>query len=187
MIYVVRHAQSAPEPGLAPADYPLTPQGRESAMKLVPVLSALGIERVYSSPYRRAADTVVPFALSAALGCGLDPELRERKLAGCAFPSPEAHVAAVRSCWEDFDHRFPGGESNRECQARAVGAVSRLCDQHSGERIVLASHGQWTSLLLNAIDPGFGVKEWLAIPNPAIFQVDLEERTWQAVSLVEGG
>lgn len=187
MIYVVRHAQSAPVPGMAPADYPLTPQGRESAVRLVPVLTALGIEQVYSSPYQRAVDTVAPFALGAGFACELDSELRERRLADAPLPSPVAHVAAVRSCWEDFDHRLPGGESNRECQARALGAASRLWDQHSGERIVLASHGQWTSLLLNALDPGFGVEEWLAIPNPAVFHVDLEARTWQAVPLAEAG
>ena len=126
---------------MAPADYPLTPQGRESAVRLVPVLTALGIEQVYSSPYQRAVDTVAPFALGAGFACELDSELRERRLADRAT----FHLAA------------------------------------------LASHGQWTSLLLNALDPGFGVEEWLAIPNPAVFQVDLEARTWQAVPLVEAG
>ena len=187
MIYVVRHAQSAPVAGIDPPDYPLTSVGRESAVKLVGVLEGLGIDRVYSSPFQRAVDTVAPFAIKAGLACELDPELRERKLAAGPLPSPEAHVAAVRSCWEDFDHRLPGGESNRECQTRAVGAVSRLGEQHAGERVVLASHGQWTSLLLNALDPGFGVEEWLAIPNPAVFQVDLAERAWKAVPTAEEG
>lgn len=187
MIYVVRHAQSEAVPGMDPADFPLTDAGRESARKLVPVLDALDIERIYSSPYQRAVDTVAPFARHAGLECELDSDLRERKLASGPMPSPEAHIAAVRSCWADFDRRLPGGESNRECQTRAVGAVSRLCTRHPGERIVLASHGQWTSLLLNALDPSFAVNDWLTIPNPAVFRVDLEACAWQAVALDEEG
>ena len=115
----------------------------------------------------------------------LDLHLRERDLARGPLPSAQAHVAAVRRCWEDFDHRLPGGESNRECQSRALAAVSRLRERHRFERVAIASHGQWTSLLLNALDSRFGVEEWLGIPNPAVFRVDLEERSWQALALVE--
>lgn len=182
MIYVIRHAESAPLPDLDPADYPLTSSGHASAARLVPALSRLGITRIYSSPYQRALDTLAPFARSAGIDCDVDADLRERKVAASALPSPEAHVAAVRRCWEDFDHRFPGGESNRECQRRAVSAVARLHARHPGEPMAIGSHGQWTSLLLNALDAGFGVEQWLAMGNPALYAIDLDAGRWEKLA-----
>ncbi len=183
MIYVIRHAESRPVPGVQPSRHPLTERGERSALALVGVLQALGVERIYSSPYRRAIATVEPYAERFGVEVHSDWALRERDLAAAPMASPEAHVEAVRRCWADFEFRFDGGESNRVCQARAVTAVRRVVGLHPHERLAIASHGQWTSLLLNALDPAFGVEEWLAIPNPAVYEVDVEAGKWRAVTL----
>ena len=47
--------------------------------------------------------------------------------------------------WQDFhrgpaDFRFPGGETGREVQARAVTLVETLRETHPGDHVILVSH-----------------------------------------------
>ena len=44
------------------------------------------------------------------------------------------------------DVRFPGGESLRETQARAVAAIERLRAEHPKQVVAVVSHGDWIRL-----------------------------------------
>ena len=61
-LWLVRHAQSAPDKSRPEPEWPLSEVGRRQAEALVPVLKAIGVNRLASSPYRRAIDTLGPFA-----------------------------------------------------------------------------------------------------------------------------
>ena len=52
-LILVRHAQSAPDPALPERDWPLSELGRRQAADLAPVLQALGVDALASSPYIR--------------------------------------------------------------------------------------------------------------------------------------
>ena len=77
MLYLLRYADGAAHLGTG---VPLIARGRWQAQALVGPLAALGIDVVYSSPYRRAMHTVRPFARHQRLPVRLDPRLRERRL-----------------------------------------------------------------------------------------------------------
>ena len=81
LLYLLRHARSAPRPELDAAAYPLAPEGEIQAAGLVPPLSRLGITHVHSSPWPRALETCRPFAAAAGLEVRLDEDLRERAIA----------------------------------------------------------------------------------------------------------
>jgi len=66
-VILVRHAQSAPDRARPEAEWPLSDVGRRQAEALVPVLEALGVERLASSPYLRAIDPR-PFRRSCGQG-----------------------------------------------------------------------------------------------------------------------
>ena len=71
----VRHGEPeriAPGSGI-PADPPLTPRGREQAERLAAWLAFESIDRVLSSPQRRAIETAEPIASAH----GLDVEVVE--------------------------------------------------------------------------------------------------------------
>lgn len=84
-LYLLRHGESLDDVedcygGIA--DYPLTDGGRQTAMKLAEQLSDSGIKMLFSSPYRRAAET--SNIISSKLKCKLEfvGDLRERNSYG---------------------------------------------------------------------------------------------------------
>lgn len=56
---------------------PLSPKGYLDAARLLPVLSAYGIDHVISSPWRRCLDTSTPYAHALGVEPELAPELTE--------------------------------------------------------------------------------------------------------------
>jgi 2,3-bisphosphoglycerate-dependent phosphoglycerate mutase len=164
--FLIRHAESAPDPALAEARWPLSDRGHAQARALADDLAGRRIARIYSSPYLRAVETVRPLAARLGLEVELVDELRERKLSEGMIRD---HVAVVERSWSDRDFALPGCESARAAQARAVAVIERLLAANLGRVIALASHGQLISLWLNSRDPAVGFAEWRAMRNPHVF------------------
>jgi 8-oxo-dGTP diphosphatase len=78
-VVIIRHAQAENREGWTKADglRPLTTQGRERARSAVPLLAAVGIRRVISSPWTRCRQTVRPFASRARLAVNTSRWLTE--------------------------------------------------------------------------------------------------------------
>jgi 2,3-bisphosphoglycerate-dependent phosphoglycerate mutase len=167
-IYLIRHAQSLPRPELEEADWALSPVGEAQARGLVPVLRALNIRRLYSSPYRRCRDTLAPYASAAGLDIVLESRLRERRIAA-GWISDFRDV--WRRSWEDFSYALDGGESSWSCRQRIAVAVDTIVARHPGEIIGLGSHGNAIALFLHYVDPTFTVADASAIRTPEISRV----------------
>ena len=56
---------------------PLTTVGEAQAQRLVPLFSAYGVDRVITSPWRRCADTVAPYAEAIGVELEMHPEITE--------------------------------------------------------------------------------------------------------------
>ncbi|HLI65527.1 MAG TPA: histidine phosphatase family protein [Caulobacteraceae bacterium] len=165
-LILVRHCQSS---GQRP-DAALTDDGEADAAALAGRLAALSPDAVYSSPYRRAVTTVLPFALRAGLAIREDERLRERELS----PEPlDDWLDHIQRSYEDIDHRAaPGGETLRDAQTRALAAIADIAA--AGHRLpVAASHGNLISAVLRAADDRFGFDEWRELRNPDLFEVTL--------------
>ena len=63
MITLLRHCDKTGEM----AEAPISAKGFAQAQNLVPVLAKLGIQRILSSPFLRARQSVAPFAKAAGL------------------------------------------------------------------------------------------------------------------------
>jgi len=161
---LVRHCQSTGQD----ADAALTPAGHSAAHALAERLVALPIDRVVSSSYRRARQTLAPYAARRGLELELDDRLVERRLS----PEPIGHWRdVVERSFVDPDFRVPGGESAREVRERAWKALDSIFA--AGHSLpVVASHGQLMSLVLQSIDPAFGFAGWQALANPDVFVIE---------------
>ncbi len=147
---------------------PLSDSGRAAAQTLAKSLSVLGLAAIYSSPYRRAIETVQPLARHLELPIHEIEDLRERTLGSISgIPFEEAIAAS----FSDFDHRFPGGESSRDAQQRAVRTIDRLVEAHPADRVAIATHGNLISLLLNAFNRDVGFEFWRSLALPDVFQL----------------
>ncbi|HEY9844054.1 MAG: histidine phosphatase family protein [Candidatus Sericytochromatia bacterium] len=173
--YLLRHARACPDPVLPEADWPLHEQGRLQAEALVPVLQSLGIERLFTSPYLRARQTVAPFAAASGLTAEILNPLHERVL--CAVQR-EDWLEQLRLSWEDPDRALPGGESSRACQQRIVAGIENA---HQQGICLFASHGNALSLYLQQLEPGFGFRAWQDMPSPALYRV--QGRSFSALEL----
>ena len=163
-LLLIRHCRSS---GQLP-EAPLTSDGTADAAKLAFELDRLGVDAVYSSPFRRARDTVLPFACRRGIDVVLDERLIERRLASTDLPDWLDHV---RRSFDDFEYRAPGGESLSEAQARGLAAIADIALQ--GHRLpALCTHGNLLSAILRSVDSGFSFNCWSALRNPDLFEIE---------------
>ena len=181
-LILVRHAQSAPDRSRPERDWPLSELGRRQAADLAPVLQALGVDALASSPFIRAIDTLQPYADAAGLPIAVDEDLRERALGGWLADVAKVE-AAVRRMHADLDFRLEGGETGRACLARFEAALARVVAANPGRTVAVGSHGGVLGHLLARHEPLAG-EFWRRIRNPHIFVFDadgdlawIEERT----------
>lgn len=186
-LYLIRHAESLPSAETPEPEWPLSERGREQARRLAGAMRELGIDALYSSPYRRALHTIAP--LAEALGKPVTPvhELHERALA--RGPLGDRFWPLIERYWADADYALPDGESNRACALRMRRAVDALAARHPGETIALVSHGNALALYLGTLDPGFGYAQWREMRNPDLFRVIYEagRPSWDGERLPTGG
>lgn len=169
-IFLLRHAQSRPDQDVPNSDWPLSELGLSQAEALVKPLSELGIDQVFSSPYRRALETVAPFARAVGLEVTAVPDLREHEnhLTG----SEREFRSMLQKMWTDFDYRADGGETFRECQARVVQAVKGIAEACRGRTPLVSSHGNAIGVFLNHLHPNFGYEDWRHIRNPDLIRIE---------------
>src|SRR5262249_49635601 len=120
------------------------------------------------SSYRRAQETIAPFAARAGLRVELEPRFVERRLS----PAPiDDWRDVVRRSFDEPDFAVPGGESGRATLARGWAALEEGLG--AGHTLpVSVSHGPLISLLLSRLDPRFGFDGWQSLRNPDVLEVE---------------
>jgi 2,3-bisphosphoglycerate-dependent phosphoglycerate mutase len=182
-IVLVRHAQAVP-PGTPPwdehdDDRPLTEKGLRDADELAFELDPYPFNAVYSSPYARSMQTVAPTADRRSLEVQPLDDLRERRLA--AAPSPD-WPDLLAQAWADPDFAPPGGETGRDAQRRGLAVLDLLRARHAfGGRLLVGSHGNLISLMLQALEPGVDHAFHVAMPNPAVFHLEHDGIGWRVM------
>ena len=175
-ILLIRHAESAPpkdgEGAESERSRALTERGLRDAEALAETLSAIAPARVYSSPYRRAIQTVAPIARRHGREVELIEDLRERLLSPTPLPDWREHL---QRCWRDFDYAPVGGESSAIAQTRVVAVFGTLRRRHREGVIVVGSHGNLIGLALHALEPRVNYDFWNAIPMPAVYRIEFRD------------
>ncbi|MFC6731191.1 MULTISPECIES: histidine phosphatase family protein [unclassified Haladaptatus] len=160
VVYFVRHAHSPWLPNQE-ATRPLSQEGHAAARAVAASLSDRPPAAIYASPYERAVQTVEPIAADHGLDIELVPEFRERTLTdGPAENIGETFESAIDAVWSDWTVSWPGGESNWEAQARGVTALERILDAHPDDHVVVGTHGNLLTLILNHYDDRFDFAFW---------------------------
>jgi 2,3-bisphosphoglycerate-dependent phosphoglycerate mutase len=185
-LILVRHAQSAPDPALPERKWPLSELGRRQAVKLAPALAEFGVEALASSPYRRAIDTLRPYAGHAGLDIALDEDLRERALGGW-LPNLADVEEAVRRMHADLDFQLDGGESGRACITRFDAALARVVAANPDRTVAVGAHGGVIGHLIARQGVALPDEFWKRIRNPHLFIFDARaERRWVGERTFDG-
>jgi len=138
VIAFVRHGETPPNRAgllLGRSDAVLTDRGRAQTERLAKLFAGWDVERVLTSPLRRARDTAAPIAAACERGVEVDERLIEidyGDLEGSPFGDLEPAVVAR---WRrDGSFAPPGGESLETVAAR----VASFCDEWLDDRVVVA-------------------------------------------------
>ena len=174
---LIRHAASSHQ---AP-DAPLSAEGKNQAKALVAVLTVLGAGPLYSSPFRRAQETISPYAAASRQPVEILEDLRERRLSAKDLPDWKDHIA--RS-FADPDHAAPGGESHQDLWRRAHFALARI-GAKAGPLPSFVTHGGLTAALSSRLDPAFGFEDWQSLRNPDLFEITLARGEVQSFTRIE--
>jgi 2,3-bisphosphoglycerate-dependent phosphoglycerate mutase len=182
-VYLVRHAHAAWEPS---EERPLSEAGRERATALVSGFGTAALSAIYSSPARRALETIRPLADARGLRPEIVPELRERELLvhpGATFE------ATVEAAWRSPEVGVGGSESNRAAAARGLRVLERVLAAHPEEGVVLSTHGNLLALILQSLDSSHGYETWRAMTFPDVYRLVFDgakllhvERGWSEPS-----
>ena len=166
-IYVIRHCKADGQG----ADAPLTSEGFAQAHSLADSLINTNIERIVSSPYVRARQSVAPLAQRLSLAIELDARLVERAL--CSASRVDWREC-LRASFSDLHISFDDGESSRAAMQRAVAVVADI-QAHSAQTTLLVTHGNLMTLLLKHFDDSTGFAEWSALSNPDVYRIRLTQ------------
>jgi broad specificity phosphatase PhoE len=163
-IYLVRHGENPAnltrEFSYRRVDYPLTEKGVLQAQQTAEYLRSAGVDALYTSPLRRAAQTAAIIGVDLGLPVTEIEELREVNVGWLEElpPTDESwalHDAVVDE-WRAGRHEvtFPSGEDYHTLLARMRAALRQALAGREGQRIVLVGHGGIFTSTLPAICHG---------------------------------
>ncbi|MCR4429056.1 MAG: histidine phosphatase family protein [Caldiserica bacterium] len=158
-IFIVRHGSTAWNEVVrfrGSADIPLSERGIEQAQVLARYLKEFPFSAIFTSPQRRAIQTVEILNQYHNLPIQERPELKsvnygtwEGKLEEeVAQEYPELYRAYLEHI-ESF--RFPQGETLEDLKNRALMVVEEALESYSGKRVLIVSHQVVTRVLICAL------------------------------------
>ena len=154
-VYFVRHAQSD---NSIREDMirPLTNKGVEDSYKVTDALMDKNITAIYSSPFKRAIDTIKDFAEKAELEIKIIEDFCERNVGEWV----EDFRTYSKRQWEDFYFKISNGESLKEVQERNIKALFKVLEENQGRNVAIGTHGTALCTINNYFNPNFGYSDF---------------------------
>lgn len=182
-VFFVRHAQ----PDISIKDdmlRPLNEKGIEDTKLVSKALKDKNLDLIFSSPYKRAVDTVKDLSKATGLEIGIIEDFRERKVTDGWI---EDFKAYSRSQWEDFEYKLTNGECLREVQERNINALMQIIVNNPGKNVVVGTHGTAMSTIINYFNKDFGYDQFWSIIDkmPYIVCLTFEGTEFKGMSVVE--
>jgi broad specificity phosphatase PhoE len=167
-IYLVRHAETAPDPQRPSASWELTAAGRTAAASLKGALP----EIVFSSPEPKAMQTAkqltqLPVTAVEAFG--------EHKTDKGTWLSGDEFAASVQRYFGDRENRV-WGDSHAETVVRFRRGLDEVLAQTDGQaRCTIVSHGRILCSFLGSLTGTSGYELWKLLTMPTVIKLAVNE------------
>lgn len=147
-LILVRHGETEHNRSgltLGRADVPLNERGRAQA-RAVAASFTRPPAAIYVSPLARAQETAAAIVAATGVTAVAEPDLIEmdvgemEHLTGAELRERYPEFLRLWLSGDAADARMPGGETLREVQERAWGAIERMRAAHAGEEVVAVTH-----------------------------------------------
>jgi 2,3-bisphosphoglycerate-dependent phosphoglycerate mutase len=160
-IYVVRHCEAYGQD----SNSKLTEKGLFQSRYLSEFFSSIRINRIISSPFHRAIQSVEPISEEKNIKVEIDERLSERILSTRNLPD---WLDKLKETYDDLELKYEGGESSKEAMNRIVQLVDEVFKNET-DNTLISTHGNIMSLLLKNYDNSFGYDCWMSLTNPDVF------------------
>ena len=139
-VYFVRHAESDYR-SIDEKSRPLTKKGEADLSKLVTLFQHVDITSIYSSPYKRAIQTVMPVANSKSLDIIIREDFKER-ISRSEWIDNEMNLGTfVKRMWQNPNVGVDGGESIKEVQERNIKELKNVLRDNGNQKVIIGTHG----------------------------------------------
>lgn len=168
-IYLVRHCEPCTR-NYDDTERKLTEKGYKDTEKIKEFFNGKNVDLIFSSPYKRAVDTIKPFAEKANREIVEVCDFRERKIGEVI----ENFDEFSKRQWEDFDFKLDNGDSLREVQDRNIRALKEVLSKNCNKNIVISGHGTAISTIVNFYDSEFNFEKFYELKDVMPFVVEME-------------
>lgn len=156
-------------------DSPLTRNGVNQAERVALFLenNHFKVDRIVTSPFLRAIETIKPFAEKHHIPIEIDASLQERLLSDEPI---DDWLEVLEQSFIDRDFRLPGGESSNDALQRARRTLDSVLNDTKSSTTVIVTHGNMLAILLKEFQADIGFKQWKEFTNPDIYLVEKREK-----------
>jgi 2,3-bisphosphoglycerate-dependent phosphoglycerate mutase len=147
-------------------------EGKLDAQKITNILLGDGINAVISSPYNRSILTVQQLAIQIGQEVLAFEDLKER-----IFTAVDNRISdkelfpLLKKSFDEPKFALTGGESNSECQKRAIIVLKELLITYRGQKVVLGTHGAVMTLMMGYYDSKYDLEFLLHTSKPDIYRM----------------
>ncbi|MDR0301499.1 MAG: phosphoglycerate mutase family protein [Treponema sp.] len=169
-VYFIRHSKpdfSVKEDLIRP----LSVEGIEKSKKLVKLFSEIKIDFIYSSPYKRAIQTITPIAENKDINIEIINDFRERKMSDNWIDNFDGFC---KNQWNDFSYKLIDGESLLETQKRNIEELNKILLKDKGKTIIIGTHGTALSTIINYYDKTFNHENFMQIVDIMPYIIKME-------------
>lgn len=186
IIYMVRHAESPFEFGQE-RTRGLSVEGVAEARRVAKVLADVDIHYMASSSYTRAKQTIQYLADHKSLEIVEFEELVERPIKGLdSKASWDVLYEAIRRSFIDKDYALEGGETTLQAQQRSIPIIEKMLEEHQGENIVIGTHGNIMTIIMNYFNDKYGFEFWDTTSKPDIYKLTFDQNQLKYVERIWG-
>lgn len=182
-VYFVRHAEPNYD-NHSDQERELTEKGLEDRKLVTQYLLDKNIDVVISSPFKRAFDTVKPFAEGINLEIEIIENFKERKVDSVWV---DDFKAFSQKQWNDFSYKLTDGEALGEVQGRNIEALFGVIEKYKNKNIVIGSHGTALSTVINYFNKNYGYEDFNKIKAifPWIVKLTFENKTNPLIEYID--
>ena len=150
-LYLLRHGETAWNRDgrvMGDLDIPLTDEGRGQCEATAGLVAGFGLDRIVTSPLRRASETASILASRLGLEVTEDPRLVEVRFGewqGRTYEEVAADPRYARYAADPVANATPGGETVATVQSRGLEALAAVT---GGENVLFVTHGDIIRTLL---------------------------------------
>jgi 2,3-bisphosphoglycerate-dependent phosphoglycerate mutase len=182
---MVRHGESPKEGNERSRG--LTIKGHLDAQKITSILIDEEIDAVISSPYKRSILTVEKLAQQIGQEVLTFEDLKER-----IFSSEDNRISdkelipLLEKSFMVPNFALEGGESNADCQKRAIKVLKKVLDTFKYKKVAIGTHGAVMTLMMGYFDSNYDLNFLHRTSKPDIYRMEFDEQELVNVQRIWG-